>query len=198
MSGQASNKRSGEPHEGTVTKRTTRSDFAGEPKKPGKYLEPVKPFVLLDPVDAIESGELLTVCAGFSKETYQQDLFHIFQAKPASDPKLVDMHKAWVRCRRPTNEELLASRYPANGSYMRTKSSDIPRKVLTLMNLLQQATRVQLVSETQRHLLDYLMLMRVTFTSPNHESFQHFPDHEDRIYELFEILRSSNSDTEAL
>ncbi|KAL8736088.1 MAG: hypothetical protein Q9181_002563 [Wetmoreana brouardii] len=113
-----------------------------------------------------------------------------YQAQTASNPKLTAMHKAWFRCRRPTHE-LMASRHPANGSYQRTAYAHIPRKVLTLTKLLEQATQTLLVTEIQRLLLGYSMLMRVTCTSPNDPAFQHFRDLEDRIFGLVEILGAS-------
>lgn len=96
------------------------------------------------------------------------------------------MHEVWLKCRRPTIDELWASRHPAD-TFARTVAKKILRKILTLEELLQQATESpQLVQKAHMLLLDHLMLMCVEYTGDYYTVY--FPDYEARFYELAGIL----------
>jgi len=113
-----------------------------------------------------------------------QDVFAIFAATP-SQHNIREMHKVWFKSRRPTIDELWASRHPTDG-FARTKAWQILRKIATLEELLQQASESQLVQKVQMLLLDHLMLMCIEYNT-NHYTL-YFPEYEARFYELVGIL----------
>jgi len=113
-----------------------------------------------------------------------QDVFAIFAATP-SQHNIREMHKVWFKSRRPTVDELWASRHPTDG-FARTKAWQILRKIATLEELLQQASESQLVQKVQMLLLDHLMLMCIEYNT-NHYTL-YFPEYEARFYELVGIL----------
>ncbi|KAL8826994.1 MAG: hypothetical protein Q9191_003455 [Dirinaria sp. TL-2023a] len=126
MSGQGSNRRLGEQHEGPASKRSLRSSDTASGKK-AKTFEPLNPYEIPEPVDAIEPSELLSL-PGFSKEVYAQDMFLIFSASTQSNPELAEMHEAWFDSRKPSLEELWQSRHPAHGLYAEKPASNCHRK----------------------------------------------------------------------
>lgn len=113
-----------------------------------------------------------------------QDVFAIFAATP-SQQNIKEMHKVWFKCRRPTVDELWASRHPAAG-VAKTRAGQILRKLATLQELLQQATASQLVQKTQMLLLDHLMLMCTEYNTDHYTLY--FPEYETQFYELVGIL----------
>ena len=123
---------------------------------------------------------------GFSEDVYAQDLFAIFSASPASNGK-VEMHKVWFESRKPTIDELWASRHPTRGGYQKTTAAHILRKVLTLSMLLEKATTGMLVRKLQTLLMDHLMLMCITYTSME-RPLHYFPDYEARFLSLVETV----------
>lgn len=141
------------------------------------------PYDLPDQVNAILPSEILGL-PNFSKPEYVQDVFAIFAATP-SQHNIREMHKVWFKSRRPTVDELWASRHPTDG-FARTRAWQILRKIATLEELLQQATETPLVQRAQMLLLDHLMLMCIEYTTDHYTHY--LPDYETRFYELVGIL----------
>jgi len=102
-----------------------------------------------------------------------------------SQHNIREMHKVWFKSRRPTVDELWASRHPTDG-FARTRAWQILRKIATLEELLQQATETPLVQRAQMLLLDHLMLMCIEYTTDHYTHY--LPDYETRFYELVGIL----------
>lgn len=113
-----------------------------------------------------------------------QDLFAVFAAQP-SQHNIREMHKVWFKCRRPTVDELWASRHPAHG-VATTEAWQILRKIVTIQELLQQASESRLIQQAQILLLDHLMLMCTEYTT-NHYTL-YFPEYETQFYELVGII----------
>ncbi|KAL8698747.1 MAG: hypothetical protein Q9201_006401, partial [Fulgogasparrea decipioides] len=192
MSSDPAGKRPGEPQQGPPSKRATRSSDYGQLKKDLQPLEPLEPYSFQEQVDAMAPSDVLEL-PNFGSNLYAQDLFAIFAEQPSSNPRLTSMHEAWFRCRRPSIEELWASRHVAGASYQRTRQFQALRKVCTLQKLLELATEGHLVQQLRVLLLDHIMLMRILYPQSDDTPFLHFPDHEDRFYELVQTLSAAPS-----
>ncbi|KAG7009732.1 vacuolar protein sorting-associated protein [Physcia stellaris] len=179
-----SNKRSADsPDDLPPVKRRMRSDTpaaASKPEQPSKWQE-VKPFQLPEELDALRPSDILGL-HGFSRDIYNQDLFAIFAASPAT-PSIIAMHKAWANYRKPTVEELWTSRYPETGSRRQTIPGEVLRKVKTLEIIAEKATNQRLVEEVERLLVDHLMLMCVSWKTLEVPE-KNFPNCQVRFGEL--------------
>ena len=152
--------------------------------------EPLNPYRIPEPVDAILPSELLSL-PGFSEAVYMQDVFAIFSASPPSKSELEEMHKAWFNSRKPSVKELWDSRHPVHGGYQISTPGEILRKVCTLQNLLELASELALVQRLQTLLMDHIMLMCVTYGSwerPSH----YFPDFREKFRSLVDTLGASS------
>ncbi|KAL8731920.1 MAG: hypothetical protein Q9181_004131 [Wetmoreana brouardii] len=156
------------------------------------HSEPLEPYSFPEQVDAMAPSEVLEL-PNFGSDLYAQDLFAIFAEQPSSNPRLTLMHEAWFQCRRPSIEELWASRHVVGASYQRTRKVQALRKVCTLQKLLEQATEGGLVQQLRVLLLDHIMLIRILYPQSDDTPFRHFPDHEDQFYELVQTLSTAPS-----
>lgn len=69
-------------------------------------------------MNVVKAENVLACSKAFSEELYAQDLWAVFSTTAkAGRPEHIAMHKVWLKCRKPSIDELWASRYPTSGKY---------------------------------------------------------------------------------
>lgn len=156
----------------------------------------LEPFRIPDDINAIAPETLLdNSSTTVSEAIYVQDLNYIFTtAANQAIPNHIEMHKLWIRRRRPSVEDIWESRYPPSGSYQQSSPTSSLRMLLTIEKMLLLTSDEAMIRRLRILQLDYTMFMCLRHGStglwnmdrPNH----YFPAHEEQFKSLIKTLEN--------